>query len=218
MQVEIRHRPAFATLFDTLAAGETILAEAAAMASMSTNVVLRPSFWGGFWRALLRRVFGGESLFVNAFECQSGQGQVVLTQPTPGDIQCVELHGNALFLQPGAFIACGAGVLLRLGWAGFASWFGGEGLFRVQVSGHGPVWFGAYGGVFAQDIHGEQIVDTGHLIAYEPTLSLHIGLPAGIVSSILGGEGFITRVRGQGRIYLQSRSIESLAAWTNAHL
>ena len=37
---------------------------------------------------------------------------------------------------------------MSISWAGFASWIGGEGLFRLQVSGRGKVWFGAYGGIF----------------------------------------------------------------------
>jgi uncharacterized protein (AIM24 family) len=28
----------------------------------------------------------------------------------------------------------------------------------------------------------------------------------------------VTRVRGQGKIYMQSRSFDGLAAWTNSHL
>ncbi|MCA9582491.1 MAG: TIGR00266 family protein [Myxococcales bacterium] len=220
MQVDIRYKPAFATIFVTLMTGESIVAESDAMASMSSETKMRTRFNGGFFRAILKRFFGGESLFVNEFFCPAGvdQVQLVLTQPLPGDIQQVNLQGQTLFIQPGGFIACSPGVQLGMGWAGFASWIGGEGLFRLKVSGHGAVWFGGYGSVFAREIGGEYVVDTGHLIAYEPTVSLHVGMSGGIFSTIFGGEGLITRVRGQGQIYMQSRSLEGLASWTNGHL
>ncbi|MFW5829819.1 MAG: TIGR00266 family protein [Planctomycetota bacterium] len=216
MNVDIRHGPAFATLFAELSAGDSIVAEADAMASMDASVQMRTRFNGGPVRALVKRVFGGESLFVNEF---SGPGQVVLTQATPGDVARIELDGDTLHLEPGSFIACGPEVSLGLRWAGFASFIGGEGLFKLEVSGHGPVFFGGYGGIYQQEVQGELVVDSGHLIAYEPTLSLSVGMASrGIFSSFFSGEGLVTRVRGQGTAYLQSRSVGGLVHWTNGHL
>lgn len=220
MEVDIKHKPSFATLFVSLAAGESIIAEADAMASMDSEIVLSTRFNGGFFAALLKRIFGGESLFINEFKCpeQTTSANVVLTQPTPGDLTEIQLNGNAMFVQPGGFVACTPGVKLGLGWAGFASWFGGEGLFRLKVSGHGTVWVGAYGGIFEREIKDEYIVDTGHLVAYEPTVSLSVALSGGLFSSLFGGEGFVTRAKGPGKIYLQTRSMEGLVNWTNAHI
>ena len=56
-------------------------------------------------------------MFVNVFSTES-EGELTLTQPFPGDIECIELKGNTLYLQPGAFLACEPGVKLGLGWAG----------------------------------------------------------------------------------------------------
>lgn len=194
------------------------------MASMGSAIRMRTRLSGGFFQALLRRFFGGESLFVNEFFTDSHDeagAELVLTQPYPGDIECVslaEVAQDTIYLQPGAFVACEASVRLGVGWAGFASWLGGEGLFRMKLTGHGRVWFGAYGGILQRQVQDEYIVDTGHLVAYEPTVSLHVGLAGGIFSSFFGGEGLITRVRGPGRIYLQTRSIDGLASWTNGHM
>ncbi len=66
------------------------------------------------------------------------------------------------------------------------------------------VWFSAYGGIFSREITDEYIVDTGHLVAYEPTINIRVGLAGGIFSSFFGGEGLVTKVRGPGRIYMQS--------------
>jgi uncharacterized protein (TIGR00266 family) len=121
-------------------------------------------------------------------------------------------------MQPGAFLACEPTVRLSVSWAGLSSWIGAEGLFRLRVHGVGRVWFGAHGAIFSREVDGQYVVDSGHLVAYDPTLSLHVGASGGIFSTLLGGEGLVSRMRGRGRIYLQSRSLSGLAAWTNSHL
>jgi uncharacterized protein (TIGR00266 family) len=217
MEIQIRNRPSFANLLVRLVRGDRIVAESDAMASMSGAIRVTTRWSGGFLRALLRKLFGGESMFVNEFQTET-QGDLVLTQPMPGDIECFDLRGGSLFLQAGAFLACDPGVQLGLSYAGIRSLIAREGLFRLRVSGQGRVWFGGYGGIIAKEVEAEYIVDSGHLLAYEPTVSLHLGLAGGLVSSVLGGEGIVMRMRGPGRIYLQSRSIEGLAAWVNHHL
>ncbi len=217
METEIRNKPSFANIYLKLAPGDQIIAEADAMASMSSTVDIKTRWSGGFTRAVLKRVFGGESLFVNVFSTES-QGELVLTQAFPGDIECIELKGNTLYLQPGAFLACESGVKLGVGWAGIRMAVAREGLFRLKVSGTGHVWFGAYGGIFQREIEDEYVVDSGHLVAYEPSIGVKIGMAGGIFSSFFSGEGLVTRVYGPGRIYMQSRSMGGLAAWANAHL
>src|SRR5688572_25370312 len=120
MQTEIRSRPSFAHVLVRLAQGDRIVAESDAMASMSSAITLSTRWNGGFLGAILRKLFGGESLFLNEFTTQSG-GELILTQPLPGDIECIELKGQTMYLQPGAFLACDPGVQLGLGYAGLRS-------------------------------------------------------------------------------------------------
>jgi len=221
MNSEIRGGPAFAHLVVSLQPGESITAEAGAMASMSAFTRLVARWNGGFFGAILRKLFGGETLFVNEISCPvgaPGPAEVVLTQNTPGDMLGVQLNGTSLFLQSGAFIACTGGISLGVAWAGFASLLGGEGLFRLKASGRGTVFFGGYGAIAARAIDHELIVDSGHLLAFEPTVRLRTGLAGGIFSSFFGGEGIVMRIDGPGRIYLQTRSLDGLASWTNAHI
>ena len=69
-----------------------------------------------------------------------------------------------------------------------------------------------------KEVDGEYIVDTNHLLAYEPSLTLKVALSGGIFSSFFGGEGFVSRMEGTGKIWMQSRSLDSLSSWTNGHL
>jgi uncharacterized protein (TIGR00266 family) len=219
MKVEIEAKPVFAYLKVELQPGEKIIAESDAMATMSAKLDMEAKFNGGLLRGLVKKIFGGESLFVNHFTNNTQEIMyLTLSQPTPGDIQVRELNGESYCLQGGAYIASDPNVKLGVKWAGFGSLIGGEGLFKLMVSGHGNVYFGAYGGIIEHEINGEYIVDSGHLVAYEPTMKLKTQLSGGLLSSIFGGEGFVMRVEGKGKIYLQTRNLSGLASWVNKHL
>jgi uncharacterized protein (TIGR00266 family) len=219
VEYEIRYKPAFAAIFLTLNPGDRITAEAGAMTSMDGRLTVKTEFSGGFIPGLLKKFFGGESLFVNTFRNQTQQSlTLVLTQSTIGDIVGVNLRGSSLCFQPGAYICHTPGVKLGVRWAGLKSWFSGEGLFKLQVRGQGKVFFGAYGGLTKKRVNGDFVVDTGHLVAYEPTIQMNVGLAGGLLGSMTSGEGFINRLTGTGEIYLQSRSISGLVSYLQPKL
>jgi uncharacterized protein (TIGR00266 family) len=125
-------------------------------------------------------------LFVNEFKNNTtGTRRVTLVQTTTGDIASLDLSGGSICLQPGAYLASTPGIKIGLKWAGFASYFGGEGLFQLVAPGHGTVWYGAFGALLEREVDGELIVDTSHLVAYEPQLKLGIQMAGGIFSSFL---------------------------------
>lgn len=214
MQWEIKYKPAFAAIFITLDPGDKITAEAGAMVSMDTRIEMKTEFSGGLFSALVRKFFGGESLFVNVFSNETQQPlNLVLTQSVIGDIEAIELKGNELCFQPGAYIAHTPGIKMGVRWAGIKSAIAGEGLFKLQLGGTGRLFFGAYGGITKKQITGQYIVDNSHLVAYEPGITMHIRLSGGLLGSLTSGEGLVNRLSGNGNIYLQSRSIGGLAGF-----
>lgn len=219
MITRLEGQPAFAHLHVDLEPGEAIVAEPDAMASMSADLDLAVRFNGGFFSGLCKKYLGDESLFITEFVNRTGGSRrVTLVQPTPGDLGRVDLDGKSLCLQPGAYLASTPGVKLGLKWAGFASLIGGEGLFKLVVSGTGTVWYGAYGSLAEREVDGEFIVDTSHLVAYDPQLKLKVQLAGGLFGSFFGGEGLVTRVVGRGRIVIQTRSLDGLKNWLNPRL
>lgn len=220
MQIEIRNKPGFAVVFAKLNPGETITAESDAMASMSTHLTMKTKFNGGFFRGLIKKFLGGESLFVNDFICplNSSEAELVLTQPTPGDIWELELNNSAFNLQPGAYIAHTGNITLGIRWAGIGSFINKEGLFKLEVKGTGKVYFGAFGCIIKRKVSGDFIVDSGHLVGYSKGLKLSMGLAGGVFSSFFGGEGIVSRLTGDGEIYLQTRNLSALATLTNKYL
>ena len=216
MHATIAGRPAFSSLTVDLEAGESIISEAGAMSTMDAALDLNASFNGGLLKGLGLRFLGGESLFVSTYTNNTTTPRrLTLVQSTPGDIVELPLAGRRICLQPGAFLAMTGTANLGFAYAGRGSLIGREGLFRLEVSGSGTLWFGAYGGILEKEIDGEFIVDTSHLVAYEPQMKLKIQLAGGIFSSLFSGEGLVTRIEGKGKIWIQTRSMSGLAAWTN---
>lgn len=219
MKANIKGGHAFSYVEVELAPGESIMTEPDAMSSMDASLDLTAHFNGGLIKGLLRKYLGGESLFISRFHnATSTPRSMTIVQPTPGEVLCKELNDEVYYMQPGAFLACEESVKIGLGFAGFASWIAREGLFRIKVSGHGKVWFGAYGALLEKEVNGEYIVDTSHLVAYDPSLRLNLQLAGGLFSSFFGGEGLVTRVSGKGKIVIQTRSISALAGWLNPKL
>lgn len=214
MKYEIRYKPAFAAIFLTLNPGESIIAEAGAMTSMDAQLSMRTEFSGGLIPALLKKFLGSESLFVNVFTNETQQTlTLTLTQSIIGDIERINLSQSEICFQPGAYIAHTSGVKMGVQWAGIPSWIAGEGLFKLKLTGKGRVFFGAYGGITKKRIEGEFVVDSGHLVAYEPQMKMSVGLASGLFGSVTSGEGLVNRISGQGEIYLQSRSVSGLVRY-----
>jgi uncharacterized protein (TIGR00266 family) len=189
------------------------------MVSMDTGIDMKAKFNGGFIVGLLRKFLGGETLFVNTFTNTGSTPQkLVLTQATPGDIRLLKFDGNQKYIQPGSYLCSTSGVSIQLKWAGFKSFIAREGLFRLLVSGKGYMWLGAYGHVYEKEIDGEYLVDTSHLVAYDPAMTLNLQLSGGIISSLASGEGFLTRITGKGTLLLQSRSLSGLASFLNPRI
>ena len=215
MEIKTEGKPAFAYVVVTLAPGETMVAESDAMSSMSANLDMVAKFNGGLFVGLLKKYLGGESLFINHFTNNTNETlNLHLTQPTPGDIEVKELDGTSSYcIQNGSYIASEKGVKLGVKWAGLGSLIGGEGLFKLVVSGKGKVILGAYGGLIEKEINGEYIVDTGHIVAFEENLNFTL-TKAGKswMSSFLGGEGLVCKFKGQGTVWVQSHNTGSFGA------
>lgn len=216
MRSTINGTPSFSYVHIDLSPGEHVLAESGAMQSMSADIDIKAQTNGGFFSALAKSLFGGESFFVNKFTNNSTTDKrVTISQGSPGEIISTEMKGNTLYLQPGAYIASTTGIKVSAAWAGFSSLFGGQGLFRLKVTGTGTLWYGGYGAIIAKPLDGELIVDGGFLLGYEGDIKLSVTLPGGIFASIMGGEGLVSRLKGKGTVYIQTRSIKGLASWLN---
>jgi uncharacterized protein (TIGR00266 family) len=217
MKFQIDGNPDFGDLTVQLAPGDTILCESGAMSRMTTALDVNSRLLGGFVRASVRKLFGGESFFVGEYSAPNG-GFVALAPSMPGTVLHRRLDGDAIHLTAGSFLACTPGVELRTRFGGLRSFFSGEGAFFLECTGQGDLFYNAYGGVVEKTIDGEFIVDTGHLVAWEPSLTYKIGGMGGIKQTLFSGEGLVMRFSGRGKLWVQTRHLAGVAGWLIPYL
>jgi uncharacterized protein (TIGR00266 family) len=210
----IEHQGAFALAVIQLQAEQTIAAEAGAMVSMSANIDLHSELKGGVFGALKRAV-GGESAFVSTFTAKNGPGEVTFAPGAPGDVAGIEMRGQTFMVQSSSYLAGDTSLVVDTKFGGAKSFFGGEGLFVLQISGTGILLVSSFGAIFRRKLRpGEQyIIDTGHLVAWEGHMQYNIRKAAksGYLRSFLSGEGMVAEFTGPGEILIQTRNLAAFA-------
>lgn len=212
-QYEILHRPSFSLAVVQLGAGQSIQAEAGAMVSMSGNVELQSEMKGGLMGALKRAV-GGESAFISTFTAQGAPGEVTLAPACPGDVAAVELRNQLFYVQSSSYLAGDGSLNIDTRWGGAKSFFGGEGLFVLQVQGTGLLLVSSFGAIHQRRLApGERyVVDTGHLVAWEGSMQYELRkAAAGFFRSIVSGEGIVAEFSGPGELLIQTRNLAAFA-------
>jgi uncharacterized protein (TIGR00266 family) len=99
-------------------------------------------------------------------------------------------------------------------WGGAKSFFGGEGLFVLQVTGSGLLLVSSFGAIHRKRLApGERyVVDTGHLVAWEGSTQYTLRkAAAGFFRSLVSGEGIVAEFTGPGEILIQTRNLAALA-------
>lgn len=214
MQLEILFSPSYAMAKVALGPGERVSVEAGSLVAMSAGVPIETRVAsGGFFRTLARRLLGGESVFVNTF---TGPGDVYFAPPLPGDIVARAIDpASPLLLQARSYLAHEGAIDLRPRWGGLRALVGGEGAFLLHASGKGRIWLNCHGGIRAMPVPPDGlIVDSGHVVAFDPFLEYRLETAGGgLISSVKTGEGLVFRFRGDGTVWIQSRTERGLADW-----
>ncbi|MFK7985176.1 MAG: TIGR00266 family protein [Sandaracinaceae bacterium] len=206
--IDIGYRPAHSLAKVTLQEHESIIAESGAMVGMSTNIDMQTQAQGGLMGGI-KRMFGGESFFRNTFTAQNGPGEVLLAQALCGDMAVLPMTPQGFFIQNSAYVASTPDVQMETQTGGFKGFFSGAGVFVLKAHSQQPgqVVVGAFGGLQELQCDGNLVIDTGHLVAWDASLTYKVGKSgAGWIASFLSGEGLVCHFEGQGRIWIQSRN------------
>jgi len=209
--------------------GEGAVAEAGSMMYMTGGIQMETIFGDGSQRqsrgvmdALLgagKRILTGESLFMTVFTNQGqGKQKVAFGAPYPGKIIPMDLRalGGHLVCQKDSFLCAARGVSIgiafqkKLG----VGLFGGEGFIMQKLEGDGLCFVHAGGTIHHLELGaGESLrVDTGCLVALQPSVSYDIQFVGGIKTALFGGEGlFFATLQGPGRVWLQSLPLSRMA-------
>ncbi len=212
MNVEIHCQPESAIAQVTLNSQENLYAQAGCMVSMTANIeantTLRKGKGGGIFGGV-KRMLAGESLFLSQFTCNGSEGQIYLAPKLIGDLMVYELSGEELVVQATSYLASSEDVVLDMGFQGLKSFFSGESIFWLSLSGEGTVLLTSFGGIYEIPVDGKYIVDTGHIVAFERSLDFQVTKAGSSwIGSLLGigGEGLVCRFEGQGKVYCQTHN------------
>ena len=206
---------------------ETVIAEAGAMLFMEEGIQFEAKMGDGsspnqsLFDKLVSagsRVLTGESLFMTHFTNRgSRKAKVGFSAPYPGTVIPIDLAAspnNELVVQKDGFLCAAYGTKLsvtlnrKLG----AGLLGGEGFILQRLEGDGKAFVHAGGTVIERQLNGETLrIDTGCIVAYEPSLDFDIETSGSLKTMVFGGEGiFLATMRGTGRVWLQSMPIRKL--------
>jgi uncharacterized protein (TIGR00266 family) len=207
---------------------EAATAEAGGMMFMDDGIEMETIFGDGsqqntgFLGALVgagKRLLTGESLFMTVFQ-NRGQGKrrVAFGAPYPGKIIPIHLGelGGELLAQKDSFLCAAKGVSLGIAFTKRfgAGLFGGEGFILQRLQGDGLAFIHAGGTIYERNLDPGEVlrVDTGCIVAFQPSVQYDIQFVGKIKSALFGGEGlFFATLRGPGRIWLQSLPLSRLA-------
>src|SRR5437762_4273699 len=208
---------------------EAAVAEAGGMMYMDDGIEMETIFGdgsqqnSGFLGALVsagKRLLVGESLFMTVFQNRgAGKRRVAFGAPYPGKIIPIHLAtiGGQLLAQKDSFLCAAKGVSLGIAFTRRfgAGLFGGEGFILEKLEGDGWCFVHAGGTLEERTLAaGETLrVDTGCIVAMQPSIDYDIQLAGGVKTVLFGGEGlFFATLRGPGRVWLQSLPFSRLAS------
>lgn len=211
MHFETVFGPAYALAIARLEQGENVMAESGAMVTQDAHIRMETSASagkgvGGFLKGLGRKMFLGESFFRNTFHADSGPGEVTFAPSLPGDIMTYNMQGQDLIIQQTSYLASATTVEIETKWGGFKSFFGEGRMFWIRAFGNGPLALNAFGAIKEIQVNGSYIIDTGHIVAFEPTLDFSIKKVGSWFSTIFSSEGLVCRFEGQGKLFIQTRN------------
>lgn len=205
---------------------ETVIAEAGTMVYMEEGIIYDVKMGDGaspdntVMGKLFQagsRILTGESLFLTHFtNSGSGKRKLAFAAPYPGTIIPVDLRqvGQKLIVQKDGFLcaAFGTRLTITLNRKIGSGLLGGEGFILQKLEGEGKAFVHAGGTVIEKQLNNETLrIDTGCVVAFEPSLDFDVETAGTLKSMVFGGEGlFLATMRGTGRVWLQSMPIRKL--------
>jgi uncharacterized protein (TIGR00266 family) len=217
LEYEIKYKPSYSMLVVKLETNESITAEAGAMTYMEPNIDVKTrmrekSLLGTLGLAFL----GRQSFFVNDYRAQEAPGEVAYVSAPVGDIETLEVKPNqGYIIQSASYIASTQNVDLDVKWQGFTKGLFGQGLFMIKVTGDGTLFINTFGAIDKHTIDAGKslIVDNFHLVAFSDSCDYTVRKFGGLKSTLLGGEGLVTEVRGPGDVYIQTKNLREFVEW-----
>lgn len=198
---------AFPVAICVLEEGEVMVTTPGAMSWMSENMTNVAQL--GSASKMLGRMFTGESIAMNNYSPESGEGFIAFASDSPGEIRPLLVDEDHTYIcQKGSFLASESTVTLSshinrdLG----VGVMGGEGFVMQKIEGKGVAFIELRGAVmeYALEVGQTLIVSTGHVAFMDSTVTMGVKkVEGGLKNIVLGGEGLTqTTLTGPGHVWL----------------
>ena len=201
----------------TLNQGEIMYTQSGGMSWQTQGIKMSTNARGGVMKSL-GRMFTGESIFMSSYTAEVDGAKISFATTVPGDIMPVNMSEtpNGLILQKGAFLCAENDIELKVKFTKrfSAGLFGGEGFILQEAKGRGMLFLEIDGDPIIKELAAGEIlkVDTGNVVAFEPSVAYEIETVKGLGNIFLGGEGlFLTKLTGPGKVILQSQNFADFA-------
>lgn len=198
-----------------LNAGESMFTQSGGMIWQSQGIKMSTNARGGLGRSL-GRMFTGESIFMANYTAEVQGAKIAFGATVPGSLVPVNISNGGLICQKGAFLCAEQTVDLKAVFTKkiLSGFFGGEGFILQQLFGSGMAFLEVDGDMVEKNLAPGEIlkVDTGNVVAFEPTVQYEIETVKGLGNIFLGGEGlFLTKLVGPGKVILQTQNFNDFA-------
>lgn len=217
----------------TLQPGQVIVGEAGSMLFIDEGISFEARMANGgamnqdqsWWQTFktgMSRLMTNESMFYTWFtNTMTIPRTIALAGPYMGSMVHVQLHTlpeSCIIAQSGAFLCSTAGVRMNIEFSKKLSFgfFGGEGfilqrLYAEQES-TGDCFLHGGGHIIRKELNNEEItLETGALFAFTRGLEYEVGFQ-GMSNTFLGGNAFLTKLKGTGSVWIQSMSFSALVS------
>ncbi len=208
--------------------GEKVYAEPDSMLAMQDGIEITGTLQGGLLASIGRSLTSSEGLFQQTLTAKK-DSLVMLAPSIPGDIKILKLERNrGYFLNDYAFFAADDSIEIetRLNRNIGRMLFSGDGVFVSHASGDGVLVINGLGSIEEIEISsegGDLIVDNGHLLAWDDTISYDAELVnkdssifSRVVHSVTSAEGVVMRLSGNGKVYIASRNLSTFESFISS--
>lgn len=168
----------------------------------------------GILSSVGRTFSSGESFFITHVKAKEVEGHITVAPASIGTIKALTCdHTHQYRLNTGTFLAADGSVSYTMKRQDISqALLGGTGgLFVMETSGEGTLLISSFGDILEVTLEDDSlIIDNNHVLAWDTELDYRIEFADNGIG-FKTAEGLTTHFKGTGKVYIQTRNMESFA-------
>lgn len=157
---------------------------------------------------VIKRVLASGAFFLQEYVAKE-DGELLIGPSGHGEILKIDIkEGQSYRISTGKFLGCEESVVLNIKPRAREFFGSGDKFFIMEAKGTGSLFVNSVGEIRKIELkeNQEYLIDSGHLILWDNNMEYKSEIAGKLlIKSFLAGEGFVTRFKGPGTIYMQTR-------------